>query len=98
MSENKQENKVEETQVSNLESKESPEVTVVVAEAPPPAPKLAPGLFNNYSLGSILVQGASGNVIANVKASPMDYQKQLENSSKNQKMTAEQLKEMQNKK
>lgn len=62
-----------------------------------PKPKLAPGLFQNFTLGSTLDQGPTGNVMANVKQSPIDYEKRAK-ESKNESLTAEQLEQMKSKK
>lgn len=63
-----------------------------------PKPKLAPGLFQGFTLGSSLTQGPTGNAIANVKPSPMDYEKRVKESSKNQTLTSEQLEQLKSKK
>lgn len=78
----------------------TPPATAPAAAEPAaaPAPKLAPGLFQGFTLGSTLIQGPRGNVMTNVKAPAMDYQKQYEGSTKNQKLTSTDLKNLQNKK
>ena len=70
---------------------EAAAVTPPAAPAEPPKLQLAAGLFKDYTLGSRLAPGTSGNVMTNLKASPMDYQKKYEGSTRNQPMTAEQL-------
>lgn len=61
------------------------------APAEPAKPKLSDGLFKEFSLGSKLVQGSTGNELSNIKASPMDYEKKYQNSTKNQSLSAEEL-------
>jgi hypothetical protein len=74
------------------ENKEQAPVTAPVEQqAAPPKPKLADGLFKEFLVGSRLAAGSTGNVMTNVKTSPMDYQKRYESSTKNQKLTAEDI-------
>lgn len=48
-------------------------------------PIFDPGLFGQeFSLGATLQQGPTGNVMANMKPSPTDYNKQYDNSTKNE--------------
>jgi len=54
-------------------------------------PKLADGLFKPYTLGSTLSQGATGNVMTNVRPNMMDYEKQYQSSTKNESLSAEEL-------
>lgn len=61
------------------------------APAAPAQPKLAPGLFQPFRLGSTLAQGPTGNVVNDMKCSPMDYEKQYQGSTKNQSLSAEEL-------
>lgn len=77
---------------------EAPKADAASAPATKDAPKLAPGLFQGFTLGSTLAQGPTGNVMANMKKPIMDYEKQYQNSTKNQKLTAEQIKQLNNKK
>jgi len=45
----------------------------------------SPGLFGrDFTLGTTLQQGPVGNVVTNVKPSKMDYNKQYENSTRNE--------------
>lgn len=60
------------------------------APAEAPAPKLAPGLFQTFKLGSTLEQAAHGNVMHNTKPNMMDYVKQAGNH-KNQSLDPETL-------
>lgn len=64
------------------------------AKAPEPQVKLKPGLFQGFSLGSTFKQGPQGNVMTNVKPNPMDYEKAYKESTKNVKMSEEQLKNL----
>ena len=76
-------------------------VAAPVAESPkaePAAPKLSAGLFQGFTLGSTLKPGAVGNVMSNMKKPMMDYEKQFANSTKNQKMTSEELQKLSQKK
>ena len=66
---------------------EAPAAAAPVADAP----KLANGLFQGFTLGATLKQGPTGNIMTNMKKPMMDYQKQYEGSTKNQKLTGEQL-------
>lgn len=81
---------------------EAPKTEAAAATPEPakeaPAPKLAPGLFGNFTLGSTLAQGPRGNIMTNMKPAKMDYEKQYQGSTKNQKLTSEELKQLNNKK
>lgn len=101
MSEKKIEGKEEVKKSENTEQKSdasAPAAEAKPAEVAAPAPKLAPGLFNGFTLGSTLVQGPRGNVMSNMKKPLMDYEQKYQNSTKNQKMTAEELEQLKNKK
>lgn len=80
----------------------APAAAAPAAEAPKaeaaPAPKLANGLFQSFTLGSTLKPGVVGNVMDNMKKPAMDYEKQYQNSTKNQKLSAEELQKLSSKK
>jgi len=63
-----------------------------------PAPKLQAGLFGSFTLGSTLKQVETGNVMSNTKKPMMNYEQAYQESTKNQVLTAEQLKELTTKK
>lgn len=65
-----------------------PNATPLPAET---KPALAAGLFKPFTLGSTLEQGPVGNVIRDVKRSPMDYERTYQNSTKNQTIAPEDL-------
>lgn len=70
----------------------APAVTTETPAAPATeSPKLASGLFQGFTLGSTLKQAPTGNIMTNMKKPMMDYEKQYQNSSKNQKLSSEQL-------
>ena len=87
------EQKVEQTPVETLVTAPVETVAVVqeVAPTPPPAPKLAAGLFQGFTLGTTLKQGPTGNVVSNMKAAPMDYVEAYKHSTKNVQVTSEEL-------
>ena len=60
-----------------------------------PKPTLAAGLFKPFKLGSTLSQGEIGNVMENMKASPFDYEKAYQNSTKNQSIAPQDLEKIQ---
>lgn len=82
------------------------EVTVEVSsveEAKPveevkPEVKFADNLFKPFSLGSTLKQGASGNVMTNVKKPALNYEAEYKRSIKNIKLTAEEIAKLHEKK
>lgn len=53
--------------------------------------KIAANLFKPFVLGATLRQGPNGNVIQNIKPSKFDYETQYKNSTKNIKISAEEL-------
>lgn len=61
-----------------------------VTPAEAPAPKLAAGLFRNFTLGSTLEQAPHGNTMKNMKPNMMDYVSQAGNH-KNQALDPETL-------
>lgn len=71
--------------------KEEPAKQEEVEEAK--APKFAQGIFQEFSLGSTLVQTPYGTVLTNVKPSQMDYREAALKTA-NTSMTAEQLQEL----
>ena len=90
MSENK------ETPVTTETKTETPAAAPEAAAAAPaaePKRQLAPGLFQGFTLGSTLEQDVVGNKISNLKKPAMDYEKTYQNSTRNQQMTGEQIKE-----
>lgn len=76
-------------QKTDTQNQAAPAVTPTEA----PAPKLAAGLFQTFTLGSTLEQAAHGNVMNNVKPNMMDYVKQAGNH-KNQSLDAETLEKL----
>lgn len=87
---------VEQAAPAAAPASEAPAAAQPAAESP--KPKLAPGLFQGFTLGSTLKQGPTGNAMANVKQSPMDYEQRVKDSSKNQSLSAEQLEQLKSKK
>jgi len=69
----------------------TPEATAAAPTAPTEQPKLAPGMFQGFALGATLRQSPTGNVMTNMKKPMMDYEKTYQNSTKNQRLTPEQL-------
>lgn len=59
--------------------------------------KLAPGLFKDFTLGSVLAQGPNGNVMSNLKPSA-DYDKAYKESTKNVNLSPEEFKAQEAKK
>ena len=76
------------------ESKTETQTQQAVPAAEPPKPKMADGLFKPFTLGSTLSLAESGNVMSNLKRSPMDYEKQYQGSTKNQPVSAEELEKL----
>lgn len=74
------------------QNKETPNQVAAPVEAP--APKLGAGLFKPFTLGSTLEQAAHGNVMSNMKPNMMDYEKQYQGSTKNQSLSPEDLKKL----
>lgn len=102
---NEQVKKSEETKETSTAASETPatpapeaktETTAAPAEAP--APKLQAGLFSEFSLGSTLKQGPTGNVMSNMRKPASDYEQTYQQSTKNVKYTEEQMKELASKK
>lgn len=78
---------------------ETPAAAPEAAATPTPEPvkadpKLANGLFQGFTLGSTLKQGPTGNVMSNMKAPLMDYEKKYQQSTKNIQMTPKELSEI----
>lgn len=63
-----------------------------------PKPTLSAGLFKQFTLGSTLQQGDVGNVMNNLKQSPMDYEKAYQGSTKNASISPEDLSKIEVKK
>lgn len=86
-------------EVAPVEAKEESSSEKIEEPAAPVAKevKFAEGLFKPYTLGSTLEQGPSGNVMANFKKPAMDYVEAAKNKA-NQVMTAEDIKNLANKK
>lgn len=86
------ENKKLEKSEGQQPSAPAPEQKTTPEATPAPQPKLAQGLFGGFALGASLKQGPNGNVMTNMKKPMMDYNKVYAGSTKNQKMTADELK------
>jgi len=91
----------ERSNMNEQKTEQTPATEQKVETAPAPAPepkvKLAAGLFKPFTLGSSLKQSQTGNVITNVKVST-DYEKIMQENSKNQQLTSEQLEKLSQKK
>lgn len=67
------------------------------AEAPKAEPKFRGDLFKPFTLGATLRPGPTGNIMSNMKKPNMDYVAVEKQSTRNVKMTAEDLQKLKTK-